>query len=169
MGESDLLQTFAEVGVALTGFTGIVVVLARRPGGTWLVVELAQLHDLLWSSLNVVFFALLPLVLIQAVSLEATWRIAAGGFALSGLCAGIKYWRSTRLYDRNVRLPIWSARLSYFLAPVGAGIIGAKFAVAIGFWPDNAAFVYLGALLWSLSIAVINFIFLLLPTREGAA
>ena len=77
MNEADILQTFAEVGIALTGFTGIVVALARRSRGDWTPVELGQLHDLLWTSLVVVFFSFLPLVLVRALTPEATWRLAS--------------------------------------------------------------------------------------------
>ena len=35
LNESEILQTFAEVGVAIAGFTGVVFVLGNRATGEW--------------------------------------------------------------------------------------------------------------------------------------
>jgi len=88
MREADLLQTLAEVGVAIAGFTGVVVVLGRRARGDWSPPEIQWLHMLLLSSLSVVFFALLPVVLENAGLLPSgVWRLSAGFLAVA--CAGI--------------------------------------------------------------------------------
>ena len=167
MLDSDLHQTFAEVGVALTGFTGIVVVFGSRARGAWSELELARLHDLLWSSLNVVLFALLPLVLANAVSAGAALRVGAGFFALSTLAAGARYWRATRPYQPREGTRGGAAVISYALAPLGVAVIGALLALAFGAWTSAANFIYLGALLWSLAIGVLNFVLLLLTPRDG--
>ncbi len=85
MSESDILQTFAEVGVAMAGFTGVVFVLGNRATGEWSRVEKLWFHILLSSSAHVVAFALLPLVLESYLSTSTAWRWSAGLLGVEGL------------------------------------------------------------------------------------
>jgi hypothetical protein len=168
MNEADTLQTFAEVGVALTGFTGIVVVFGRRAHGDWSPVELANLHDLLWASLNVVVFAFLPLVMVSAMTADAMWRAVSGAFALAEiLFFGHYWWRGAGFFRDRVSAPIWGVRIAFIGIPLMIAAPVAKAGVALGFWIPVAAFIYLGSLFFHLVTAAINFVFLLVIVRDS--
>ncbi len=61
MEGSDILQTLAEVAIALTGFTGIVVALRGRAGESVSGFAFVRFRILLVASLAAVASALLPL------------------------------------------------------------------------------------------------------------
>jgi hypothetical protein len=170
MNEADTLQTFAEVGVALTGFTGIVVVFGSRSHGDWSPVELANLYDLLWASLNVVFFAFLPLIMVAVMTADAMWRVLSGVFALAEiLFHGHYWWRGARFFRDGVPMPTWGVRLAFIGIPLMIAAPLAKAGVALGFWVPFAAFIYLASLLFLLLHAAVAFVFLLLPRNPSAA
>ena len=170
MNEADTLQTFAEVGVALTGFTGVVVVFGRRAHGDWSPVELANLYDLLWASLNVVFFAFLPLVMVSIMTADAMWRVVSGAFALAEiLFFGHYWWRGARFFRDRVPAPTWGVRLAFIAIPLMIAAPVTKAAVALGFWVSFAPFIYQASLFGFLLTAAVNFVFLLLPRDAGAA
>lgn len=60
MEGSDILQTIAEVSIALTGFTGIVVALGRRADDSISGFALIRFRILLVASLLALALALLP-------------------------------------------------------------------------------------------------------------
>jgi hypothetical protein len=169
MDEADTLQTFAEVGIALTGFTGIVVVVGRRSRGDWSPVELGQLHDLLWASLNVVCFAFLPLVVFRVMTADAMWRALSGAFALGDIAfMGHYWWRGARFIRNGVPMPIWGVRIGFMAIPLMIVAVAAKVGVALGFWASFAALIYLASLFGALFAAAVNFVFLLLPRDLNA-
>ncbi len=59
----DVLRTFAELGIALAGFSGVVVALGRRSVAEWMLLDGLPTHIPLELSGLVVAFALLPSVL----------------------------------------------------------------------------------------------------------
>lgn len=83
MTGGDLLQTLAEVGITLAGFTGIVAVLGRRGHGEWEAHEWLRLAMLLTFSFGSVFFAFLPFLLdAYHVEERRIWAIASGALAI---------------------------------------------------------------------------------------
>ena len=161
MDEADLLQTLAEVGVAIAGFTGVVVVLGRRARGDWSPPEIQWLHMLLLSSLCVVFFALLPVVLENAGLAPAlVWRPSAGFLAVA--CAGIMVlgWRRflphLRAYPKSWRALGYLSSVLHLASVVGCGL------VALGNLSGLVSLVYLFTLLHPVGIGIINFAYLLL-------
>ena len=64
MDHQDLLQTFAEVSVALAGFSGVVSVFGRRHTGEWDPADRLHLSFMLETSLAVLFLSLLPFALL---------------------------------------------------------------------------------------------------------
>jgi hypothetical protein len=86
----DTLSIFAEVAVALAGFSGIVIAFGRRSRGSLTPLELRRLSNLYASSGLVLFCALLGNSLLHVESLPAAhlWRGASalvfllGGFLL---------------------------------------------------------------------------------------
>ena len=89
----DLLTVMAEVGIALAGFTGLVVVLGRRAHGDWTPAERTQLAILLQTSLAAVFFALLPLLIPRLPFPEtAVWRTLTGILSLAMSAMTVSNW-----------------------------------------------------------------------------
>ncbi len=78
MENSEFLFVTAEVGVAFTGFAGLVTVLARRLGspGTHRV-DVARLRLVLIGSIITVLISLLPYVAAQLISGPSSWSISA--------------------------------------------------------------------------------------------
>ena len=72
MSEAENLHTVAEVGIALAGFSGVVVALGQRSGNP---AGIGRLWLLLAQALGAVIFAFLPLLL-ESAGLEpsANWR-----------------------------------------------------------------------------------------------
>lgn len=78
MTGADLLETLAEVGITLAGFTGIVAMLGRRGHGEWEAHEWLRLAMLLTFSFGSVFFAFLPFLLDAHHVAEArVWQLSS--------------------------------------------------------------------------------------------
>jgi hypothetical protein len=159
LNESDILQTFAEVGVAIAGFTGVVFVLGNRATGEWSHAEQMWFRVLLESSLCVVFFALLPVVLASYLSSSTVWRLSDG---LLGICVLAMYaaW-SFRFWPHLQAFPTIWRRLaipSTVLMPLQ---IVACLLVAAGWLSEFQALVYLLMLLSLVGLALFNFALLL--------
>jgi hypothetical protein len=167
MEEADTLQSFAEIGVALAGFTGVAAVLGRRAAGAWSYVELGQLRQLLESSLAVVLLSLLPLVLERFAEPPAVWRACNGLAALAGLALGVNYWIG---YFRGPidTYPRLGRILGYLTTPLVGAMVGAQGLVALGFLPRHASALYLTTLLWLVAVSSVNFVYLVLPRGTEA-
>lgn len=159
MSDSDTLQTLAEVGVALAGFTGVVFVLGRRATGEWSRVEKLWFHILLSSSAHVVFFALLPVVLESYLSTSTAWRWSAGLLGVEGLVFLADLWR--RFWpNRRGFTTLWR-RLMLMNFVVGTLQMSSCLVVAAGYLSELQAFVYLLLLLNFVLCALLNFMYLL--------
>src|SRR5262245_39180355 len=83
MSATDLLTTLAQLGVALAGFSGIVVVLGARATGQWSSRERQLLNILLGSSGSVILWMILPLLLLAAeVAERRLWLISSAGWCI---------------------------------------------------------------------------------------
>ncbi len=164
MNERDILQTFAEVGVAITGFTGVVFILGNRARGEWSIVENQWLRVLLETSVCVVIFALFPVVLDSALATATAWRVSAGllGIAAAGIyiAALFRFVPHIGLYPRWWRL---SAYGNMFL--LGLLIVACEL-VAAGNLSSLQPFVYLFTLGTLVAMALGNFAFLLVSNRN---
>jgi len=79
----DTLQNFAEVGVAVMGFSGIVAAVYSRTEQIWTPRERDHLVSLLQTSAMVIAFALIPQVLLPTFGEGRTlWIIANSLYAL---------------------------------------------------------------------------------------
>ena len=82
MDHLDLLQTLAEVAVALAGFSGVVTVFGRRHTGEWDPVDRLHLSFMLETSFAVLFLSILPFALLALdLSPRSTWATMSGVFA----------------------------------------------------------------------------------------
>ncbi len=159
LSESDILQTFAEVGVAIAGFTGVVFFLGNRVDGEWSRAERLQFRILVDSSVGVVLFALLPVVLESRLSASAAWRSSAGLLGVWGVASTIVW--SRRFWPHLQAFPTTWRRLVMGNSLVGALLVVACFLVAAGRLSEFRVFIYLIALLQMVAQALANFVFLL--------
>ncbi len=82
MDYQDLLQTLAEVSVALAGFSGVVSVFGRRRTGEWDPADRLHLSFMLETSLAALFLSILPFALLAAeLSPRWTWTVMSGVLA----------------------------------------------------------------------------------------
>lgn len=81
-GESAL-QVFAEVSVALAGFTGVVAVFRERGPTAWTPVDFLRFRVMLGTSLAALLLSLLPFGLHGlGLGASAMWATCSGAFAL---------------------------------------------------------------------------------------
>ena len=83
MQDPGILEVIAELGIAVLGFSGIVVVLGRRSSGDWSDLDHFRFNALLRSASGVVVLSLLPFPLVSAGATEAQvwgWSSAMGTF-----------------------------------------------------------------------------------------
>ena len=130
MIEEQILDTIANIAIALAGFSGLVVVFRSRGVRSWTPTELRFLWFLIGDSLLVLLFALLPFPMALAnwsddtiwtvcASLLGTWFIAGDLIALRGELIDRKAQRSTMVP---------------FMTPVIYGIFAAALAMGIALW-----------------------------------
>ena len=163
LNERDILQTFAQVGVAITGFTGVVFILGNRARGEWSIVENQWLRVLLETSLCVVVFSLFPVVLDSVLASATVWRISAGllGIAAAGIyiAALFRFVPHVGLYPRWWRLSAYTTMLL-----LGVLIVACEL-VAAGKLSGLQPFVYLFTLGTLVGMALGNFAFLVVSSR----
>jgi hypothetical protein len=81
--ENDILFTFAELAVALAGFSAIIGVLGTRPSASDIRVDGLRLQVMLEASLAVAAFSIIPGLLDHFdIATGSVWRISAGIFLL---------------------------------------------------------------------------------------
>lgn len=102
-GEHALLL-IAEISVGLAGFSGIVLVLARRQAISW---DAWRTLSLLGYSFGALLLSLLPLALsFSGVSEPHVWRLASGAMALHGTAISVAMVRLLRNLDAS-QLPYY--------------------------------------------------------------
>lgn len=159
MEQSETLRTIAEVATAFAGFSGVVVVLGRRDKSEWTYEDTSGIVMLLFSSLGVVFFAFVPL-LVEAAGVPV-WRISNGLFGVYHLLFLIWAFNRT-LRAEKILTPWWVVLVT---AAVGLVTIGFNFLVAAGFFQTLSFFAYLAGLVWLLAMATTFFAALLFESR----
>jgi hypothetical protein len=145
--QADTLHTIAEVGIAVTGFAGIVA--AVRAGATAAprVQATDPLLQLLGTSLGTVLFCFVPEWLDAATaSSDAVWRVALGLYGAYRLVYTGFLWR----YAAPPKYLRWVGVVSAFV-----GVL--QLVASAGFLPDLRFFLYLSGLLWGLVVALLIF------------
>ena len=83
MEAESALQVFAEVSVALAGFTGVVAVFHDRGGRQWRSLDLLRFRIMLGTSIATLLLSLLPFGLHQlGFAPRVIWGVCSGAFAL---------------------------------------------------------------------------------------
>ena len=151
----ETLHTIAEVGIAITGFAGIVAAIRGREGVSRRPSASDPLVGLLGASLGTVFFCFIPEWLDAAVaSPDIVWRASLaiyGSYRLVWIGLILKAWRD----GTGMQMSLWLV-----LPGVSLGIL--HLVAATGLFSSYQYFLYLSGLLWGLVIALLNF-YMLLP------
>ena len=166
MPDPDALRTFAELGIALAGFSGIVAVLGRRSQGQWSELERARLFALLSTSLGATFFSVLP-ELFREASRPDGWLRAAHACMVAYQGGAIAFYFSRAKPGQHA---MFADRLvAVTLTGLGGLLLLAQAAVVGGLLAGVAGPLYVAALLYLLLVGSANFVLLLLQPGRRAA
>jgi NO-binding membrane sensor protein with MHYT domain len=154
--ESGPFEALAEFGVALAGFTGVVVVFGRQ--GELLLVDRFRVLNALVFSLGGAFLALLPLGLqLTELAPESLWRLSSAVLALVvGIQIAVTVTNARHLSpdDREVFRPFVAyALLGVFVVSLVLGGLNAT-----GLWFRPQASAHFGAVLCLLFAAAVIFV-----------
>ena len=158
MQGSDVLTVIAEIGVALAGFSGVVVALRQRSVESWSAPDVLRLRFMLYASALTVLFALLPFVPHHLGATPAlTWSIPSLLLAVVlGFTVGFGFMRNTPA--RSGLSPGWFVfYLSGFVITVAVLI-----ANAVGLLGGPGLGLYLVGLAWFLFYSTTLFVRLVL-------
>lgn len=162
MEGSDILQTVAEIAIALTGFTGIVVALGERSGGGFAGFAMVRFRILLAASLAALAFALLPFLLYHlGVSARATWSICSASVAAFMVPIVAHDVRSFRTFADEI--PSFERRAGPIIALLGLVLWIAQVANAVAL---HAFGPYLAAPFWFLGFSALSFVRMLLSSQQ---
>ena len=157
----DTLHTIAEVGIAITGFAGIVAAIQRGANRAAQPAVADPLGILLGTSLGTVFFCFVPEWLNSAIAApDVVWRVSLAAYGTYRLA----YIALILNAQRGGAVAI-SVSWRRFTVGVALGVL--QLVAAAGFLSEFQYFLYLSGLLWGLMVALINFPTLLRDhTRE---
>lgn len=161
MDATALLATLAQLGVALAGFSGIVVVLGHRARGAWSVRERVLLSTLLGASGSAVLWSLVPQILLAAAQpARAVWLLSSGGWLVTQLIVlFVRSWqiaRNPEARERERRF-LW---LGYAGGLAALALQSANLLWLATAWP------HLTAVSWHLALSFLVFV-RLLRTEEA--
>ncbi len=107
MEMSESLTTFAELAIALAGFTGLLTAFQRRQMN-WSDQERFRIRMLLMVCFGIMAFALLPKVFVDsAIAEERMWRLLTIGWSLFAIFLCVSFIR--RIVVGNVQLAMQKA------------------------------------------------------------
>jgi hypothetical protein len=148
----DVLTLIVEICIAIAGFSGIVVILGRRPAGEWSAVDRLRLHGLLNASFAPTAMSGLALILLASeVPAHEVWRISSAVYALLFVVFWTKGMRTAMRLDpqETSRVQIISVGIS------GASVVLILTANAIylhAFWAFAIGLTY------HVALALFNFV-----------
>jgi len=153
----EILQTIAEVAVAITAFTAIAAVFRRRETG-WAASERLHFLILIRTSVIVLFFSFSPWLLGELpMSSDMAWRASCGLYGVA--CLFDVAW-----YLKNAAgTP--TTRGQSFLAIMGFVNVGCQLLAAAGLLTPFQL-VFVAGLVFLLYVSVHNFILLLVVGLE---
>ncbi len=162
MEGADILQTIAEVAIALTGFTGIVVALGNRGGVPVSGFALVRFRILLAASLAALAFSLIPFFWYYLdIPASTSWAVSSG-LALVFMVPIVVY--DVRAFREHAdQIPVFERRAAPAIAILGASLWLAQVANVLHFRSFGP---YLAVPLWFLGFSALSFARLLF-TRQG--
>ena len=158
MTAESLLITYVQVGVAISGFSGIVVSLGNRGRGEWSYRERQLLYVLLGMSGGCTLLSALPLVLASTGLAEPTVWSASSGCSVV-LQLGLMVARARQV----VRDADMLARERWMLAGgFGGGVVCVALQLVNCVWL-GVAWPHLATITWHLAMSFIVFVRLVQP------
>jgi len=161
---SDILQTTAEVAIALTGFTGIVVALGVRGAPSLSGFALVRFKILLVASLAALAFSLLPIFWhYLGAPPSMTWVISSSIAAAFLVPIAVSDARSFRIYSAEI--PEFERRAAPIIGVLGIALFVSQLANALvmqSFGP------YLAVPLWFVGFSAFSFSRLLFTLQANS-
>ena len=158
MTAESLLTTYVQVGVAISGFSGIVVSLGNRGRGEWSYHDRELLYVLLVSSGGCTLVSALPLILASTGLAEPTVWSASSGCSVV-LQLGLMVDRVRRV----VRDADTLARERWVLAGTLPGTVVCVAAQLVNCIWLGVAWPHLATITWHLAVSFIVFVRLVQP------
>ena len=121
MQDTDLLQTIAEIAIALTGFTGVVGFLGNQSRDEWRAVDLLRFKNLINNSIAALLLSFTPILIFKLGASEpTTWRWSSGLIAAYLLISTWLASRSIRHLPEDQRVEIAPPALAAIFLTVSA-------------------------------------------------
>ena len=157
MVEADALQTLAEFGIALAGFTSIVVVF-RRGGGDFHPADRYRVFVALVPSLSAAFLALIPVGLdLVGLHPATVWRTSSLVLVAAVTSIFVTNLIQERRLPPEARTVLSRLLTAFFRVVMGITILAGLINATDILFPPQAG-LYFFAVLWLLAIASIVFV-----------
>lgn len=158
MDGSEYMYTAVEAGVALAGFSALVIALRQRDSKSLSTSDRIVVASLVERGLMAAFFAFMPILLFGLnLSAAQVWLISSGSFFLYGLSILFRAWRNRWHATSIAPLPVY-----YALIVIGILLIFLQLLHALGIVITQSVWWYLTAVTWLLVTAGYRFFFVLL-------
>ena len=157
MDSLETLTTIAEIGIALAGFSGLIVVL-RKSSGPLNAIEKYRMAVLLATAFGAMFLALMPGALLHlGLADDILWRTSSAFLTAFSFAFVICWVLSSRRFF-NVAREIFSVP-AFSLMTVGhLTNMVLQLSVTLGLWGGGKPGVYLLGLIWLLAHASQQFV-----------
>jgi len=168
MTGTEILTTIAQLGVAITGFTGIAIAFNRHPGRLG-EFEAFRVSILFSNSLAGVFLALLPFAFFHLGWTEhQIWRTLSAAFAIFELIFLVTHFPPARRFTREYPKAVNYKLLT--LVTVGHVVNGVVQTLNASGFTDRELSVFIFGLLWVLFHSAFQFgrILFVQPEPGGA-
>ena len=153
------LSVIASIGVAIAGFSGVVVALTGRTADSFGVSERLNLRILLQVSAFAILFSIVPLILNRAMDSDTAWRLAMLIYGLIHVADAGFFTMKTR----RLRAPSLPQR---FAPLIGLSIAISQVLIALLAPVIAVEVAYLIVLVWHLGIAGMGFAHLVFSSRN---
>ena len=119
MDHVDILLTFAEVSIALAGFSGVVAVFGRRDPDSWSLADRLRFFSLVHTSLSSLLLCILPFGLLALNVAEASvWSSLSALFVLYNILVLVLFTRRLLAASASER-----AEVTWVVIPVVLAIL----------------------------------------------
>jgi hypothetical protein len=160
---SDILQTLAEVSIALTGFSGIVMALHDRAESQLSALGSVRFRILLAGSLAALLLSLLPFLLYHLdVAAPRIW--STGSVVVVIYMVPIIVWDARTFSRHATELPALERRAGPLIGLLGLSLWLSQLANVFHFRDFG---IYLAAPMWFLAFSAFSFVRLLFELRNG--
>ncbi len=164
MNGSEYMYTVAEVGVGLSGFAAIVMVMRRREGSSLSSLDRLMVATLIERGLMAAFLSLLPVLLFGlGLSEPLLWAVSSGTFVIYGIWIEYRAIRNRRyIIDKMMSMSLYLG-----LIGIGVAVIIVQLMHALGVGMQQSAWWYMIGVTWLLVTAGYRFFFILREWIHG--